>query len=414
MNEELKQVVNSIPAIQGDLQAIITGLRRKNLAGAHQCAKATIEMIRTLISRYNFSSTEQMLRVVRNLGKELIQAAESEFTIGNLVRRVLFIIREEHLNQANEEALPTAPPKVIPSKRRQSGARHRSDSMTSVTSFNSTEANEAADGVSSQLQDLSFAAADAEPPSPRDFMLASSSSNSTGTNFSLHFLGLKAAVLGAISELSMEIDNVTPICQRAQDYIHAGECIFTFGYSKIVEQFLLAAGTKRRFNLIIAEDAPSLQGHKLAMALSKKNGNISVTLVPDSNIYAIMSRVNKVIFSPQAVMADGGAICSAGHLMVAIAAKEFAVPMVGVAGAFTLTPLFAHNQTSVLGQLLSPASSLHYDFDVHYGNVQVMCPAFDYVGPDLVSLFVTNDGSQLPSYVFRQLSEYYHPNDHIL
>ena len=45
--------------------------------------------------------------------------------------------------------------------------------------------------------------------------------------------------------------------------------------------------------------------------------------------------------------------------------------MVGVAGAFTLTPLFAHNQTSVLGQLLSPASSLHYDFDVHYGNVQV-------------------------------------------
>jgi len=36
--------------------------------------------------------------------------------------------------------------------------------------------------------------------------------------------------------------------------------------------------------------------------------------------------------------------CITGHLMVAVAAKEFSVPVVGVAGAFMLTPLFAHNQ----------------------------------------------------------------------
>ena len=41
-------------------------------------------------------------------------------------------------------------------------------------------------------------------------------------------------------------------------------------------------------------------------------------------------------------------------------------------------------------------------------------PAFDYLPPDLVDLYVTNDGSQLPSYVFRQLSEYYHPKDYAL
>ena len=39
-----------------------------------------------------------------------------------------------------------------------------------------------------------------------------------------------------------------------------------------------------------------------------------------------------------------------GHLMVAVAAKEFSVPVVGVAGAFMLTPLFAHNQ--VLSDIL--------------------------------------------------------------
>ncbi len=39
------------------------------------------------------------------------------------------------------------------------------------------------------------------------------------------------------------------ICQRAQEHIHAGECILTYGYSKIVEQFLKAAGAKRKFQV---------------------------------------------------------------------------------------------------------------------------------------------------------------------
>ena len=34
--------------------------------------------------------------------------------------------------------------------------------------------------------------------------------------------------------------------------------------------------------------------------------------------------------------------------MVAVAAREFSVPLVGVAGTFTLTPLFAHNQVTAL------------------------------------------------------------------
>ena len=54
-------------------------------------------------------------------------------------------------------------------------------------------------------------------------------------------------------------------------------------------------------------------------------------------------------------------------------------------------------------------STSHLDY-----HVQVMYPAFDYLPPDQVDLYVTNDGSQLPSYVFRQLSEYYHPKDYAL
>ena len=61
-------------------------------------------------------------------------------------------------------------------------------------------------------------------------------------------------------------------------------------------------------------------GHQMATSLSA-NQNISVTIVPDSAVYALMSKVHKVLFSPQAVMADGGVICCAGHLMTILAAK---------------------------------------------------------------------------------------------
>ena len=40
-------------------------------------------------------------------------------------------------------------------------------------------------------------------------------------------------------------------------------------------------------------------------------------------------------------------------------------------------------------------------------NVEVANPAFDYVPPDLVSLFVTDTGGYTPSYVYRLLAEYY-------
>lgn len=427
MSEELDNVLNNNPAIKSDFDTIITGLRRRLLLGPHQCAKATIEIIRSLVSKCNFKSTELMMRLVRALGKELTMAAESEFTIGNLVRRVLFIIREEHVNEV-KEALQRAPkttPKRRSSKVSDTSMKPRSDSVTSGGSVGSSDSI-VTDSVAAQIQGIDLAPPSSSSsssfevdPAQRDSLLTHltpGGAQSPLDDFTRYLPGLKAAVLGAINELATEIDNVTPICKRAEDYIHADECIFTYGYSKMVEQFLRAAGAKRRFQLIIAEGAPSLEGHKLAAALSKSSppSHISITLIPDSNIYAIMSRVNKVILSPEAVMADGGSICRSGHLMVAIAAKEMSVPVVGVTGAFALTPLFAHNQTAVLGQLLRPADSLHYDFDVHFGNVQVMYPAFDYVGPELVDLFVTNDGSQLPSYVFRQLSEYYHPSDYVL
>lgn len=76
------------------------------------------------------------------------------------------------------------------------------------------------------------------------------------------------------------------------------EVIMTFGGSRTVEEFLKAAGKKRKFEVIVAETAPSYRGQELALSLSK--AGIETTLIPDSSIFAMMARVNKVIVGTHA------------------------------------------------------------------------------------------------------------------
>lgn len=43
--------------------------------------------------------------------------------------------------------------------------------------------------------------------------------------------------------------------------------------------------------------------------------------------------------------------------------------------------------------------------------VNVYCPVFDYVPPELITLFISNIGGNAPSYIYRLMSELYHPDD---
>lgn len=45
---------------------------------------------------------------------------------------------------------------------------------------------------------------------------------------------------------------------------------------------------------------------------------------------------------------------------------------------------------------------------------QVLNPAYDYIPPSLVDLYITNMGGLQPSYIYRLLAEYYHRDDLII
>lgn len=71
------------------------------------------------------------------------------------------------------------------------------------------------------------------------------------------------------------------------------EIILTLGKSRTVESFLKYAAKTRRFQVIVAETGPEYAGQELAVSLAA--AGLDTTLIPDSAIFAVMSRVNKVI-----------------------------------------------------------------------------------------------------------------------
>ena len=44
-------------------------------------------------------------------------------------------------------------------------------------------------------------------------------------------------------------------------------------------------------------------------------------------------------------------------------------------------------------------------------DVELINPVHDYIPPDLIKLYVTNIGGFQPSYIYKLLAEYYHPDD---
>ena len=79
------------------------------------------------------------------------------------------------------------------------------------------------------------------------------------------------------------------------------------------------------------------------MAKSLVNMGIETTIIPDSAVFAVMSRVSKVILSAHAVKANGGMIAISNSLVVTTAAKHYSTPVVVCSGLYKLSPLYPYD-----------------------------------------------------------------------
>jgi len=363
------------PQVQQQCCQFIARLRRRQLTASQDIARKTGEILRMLVATQSGKDVSQLIESIKRAGAVLIAAQPHELVVGNMVRRVLAIIREETLRET-------------------AGAGTRSGRGQDGEGEGGDEGGDGGGGsgaVGPSLVKMFDA------PDSAEYLRKPAKE-------------LKGPVLEALQELFDELSSApSHISEQALEHIHAREVILTHGHDQTVELFLKAAHKKRSFEVIVAETAPGAEGHQMATSLAAVG--IETTLIADAAVFAMMARVNKVIVGAHAVMANGGVIATASCQLLALAAQHHAVPLVVCAAIYKLTPLFPSGPEQ-FNTLFSPEPLVPYAEGLTA--VHVPNPAFDYVPPELVSLLITNIGGNHPSYVYRLLQEYYHPDDYAL
>lgn len=225
---------------------------------------------------------------------------------------------------------------------------------------------------------------------------------------------LREEILSFFEEWESEIDvSAENIAKEGLKHVVNEEVILTLGSSKTVESFLKKAAMERRFQVIVAEGAPFCHGHEMAMTLAA--AGIPTTLIPDSAIFTVLSRVTKVVIGTHSVTANGGLKGVSGAYGLALAAKQHAVPLIVLAAMFKYTPEFlvSHDQ-SAFNKIASPASVLPLDRRDLVSRVEVVNPVFDYVPPELITVLIAGEKEgHAPSYVYHKLSTLYHRDDYL-
>ena len=368
------------PPVTAEIARLLAKLRRRGEAKSDtlSIARKTLEIMRTLVATSNTKDVHALIQMIKHAGATMVAAQPHELVIGNMVRRVLATVREE---LASAEL------------QKEAGELQKADGSgrgerTSAGGDGGPTAGPAAGPSLMKLLDAPDAPDYSRQPAK----------------------ALKGPILEGINEVLEELSSVAAhIAEQAIEHIHSNEVILTHGRDPTVEAFLKSAHKKRTFDVIVAETAPGGEGRQTAVALAE--AGISTTLIADAAVFAMMARVNKVIVGAHGVMANGGLVATAGCHLLALAAQNASVPVVVCAGLYKLTPLFPSGPHS-FNMLLSPHPMLKYTDNLE--GVHVPNPAYDYVPPELVSLLITNSGPSHASYIYRLLSEYYHPEDHDL
>ncbi|KAG2538238.1 translation initiation factor eIF-2B subunit beta-like isoform X3 [Panicum virgatum] len=405
-----------MPDVQPLVSDFVLKLKRRKVEGSHAVARQTAELLRSVVSQHRMGSSANqaaaLADAVRAVGEQLIAANPIELAVGNIVRRVLHIIKEEDISATavGIEGLSV----TVDSDDEYDNERDDRPSLSAAVLAAHARNALRAPSLQTLLEDI--------PVSPAISRTASSTGDSDGKTAGdkSSTRKLKHDVIAAIGDLIDEIDSCyEPISEQAVELIHQNEVILTLGRSRTVKEFLYAAKEKKRsFRVFVAEGAPRYQGHILAKELVEKG--VQTTVITDSAVFAMISRVNMVIVGAHAVMANGGVIAPVGMNMVALAAQRHAVPFVVVAGSHKLCPLYPHNPEVLLNELKSPSDLLDFgefsdcmNFSTQDGSplLNVVNPTFDYVPPKLVSLFITDTGGHSPSYMYRLIAEYYSADD---
>jgi translation initiation factor eIF-2B subunit beta len=330
------------------------GLQSFGSLSSYELAVGSCDLVKVLAEESDWSTAKELIDKIRSALRRLEEELPTLNVVHNTIRRILRLVRDEYL---------------------------------SASSLESGEEKSHQDSLHRLII------------------------NRENSDYGKNVTDLRERVEEIIEELRMEYEGASEeISKQALQHIHANEIIMTIGRSKTVEKFLKFAAKQRKFQVIVAENAPSYSGHQLAANLGASK--ISTTVIPDSAIFALMARVNKVIIGTSAILKDGGLNAISGSQTVALAAKHYSVPLIVLGATYKLTPKFIPFSDKLSCSIFaSPGEVLGALEGASKGKVSCVNPILEQVAPGLVTLFISNISGYSPSYVYRQIAELYHAAD---
>ncbi|KAG0748310.1 hypothetical protein G6F57_006994 [Rhizopus arrhizus] len=389
--------------VETQIEDFIDRLKRRQIVGSFFVAKETAIILRQVVSMSRWRDANVLIGIVTAVGIRLASAQPNELAVGNIVKRVLKVIREVSRGDLSTD-----------------GRDDRATATPDDSSFDEEDIEDDDEEEEKEEEEEEEEKRKRPELSTQTSMFRLLTDMSTLTvkekkreenekriRDTYH---LKPLIIQEITEeIIADLDTVYKgIADQALDFIHANEVIMTTGQSRTVQEFLIRAAQKRKFQVIVAETAPTYQGHKMALALSK--AGIDTTVIADSTVFAAMPRVNKVVLGAHAVLANGALVSVSGSHLLAAAAKHHSTPVLVCTALYKLSPLFAYD-ADAFNVTVPPQNVLSFQEGAIIDKVTITNPYYDYVAPEYVSLFIHNLGSAPPTYVYRLINDNYDPED---
>ncbi|CAF1079579.1 unnamed protein product [Adineta steineri] len=378
--------------VEIEIDRFCNNVKQSTYTRSVDLALATILILKKLIGESKWSNASELITMIRSQAHRLNEGQPVDSITFNITRRILKIIREVSVriihgkNEGSDISLTL-----------QAVLNDRATMLT----MNDDEYENPDDNL--QLKKKQQVQADLTESMPI---------NSIESEVSMQIL--KPELMDDLNWYATDVElSVQNLAQQALAHIHANEIILTLGYSYTVERFFkYAAAKKRQFHVFILEHAPFFTGHKMAINLSQ--ANIPVTVVTDSAVFAIMARVNKILIGTRSLLANGGLTAKSGTYNLALAAKNYNVPLLVCAPTYKFSPTYLPSFDPVMcNSFPSPENILSYE-SLFQSSLDIVVPMHDYVPPELVTLIIGSGMGNAPSYVYRIVSELYSAEDNDL
>jgi translation initiation factor eIF-2B subunit beta len=354
------------PEITSLIDPIVSSLKRQQIIGDQNVALAITQLLMKVISAARWSNPYDLIDLIRKVGKILETSQPKQIITGNIVRRVLAIIRDEIESEHTTSDQSTTP---------------MMSSMFSLLSTTShTNHKEQHNQLKKQMSEL------------------------------------RSIIIQGIRDLVDEITNINEGLENMSvDLIHDNEILLTpTPNSDTVLQFLIKARAKRKFSVLVTENYPNdiKKAHEFVKALA--DHKIECILIPDTTTFAVMSRVGKVIIGSNSVFANGGSISNSGVATVVECAKEHKTPVFALAGLYKLSPLYPFNSEDLIEVGNSGKVLNYHDFNLLDNVELVKNPLHDYIPPENIDIYITNIGGFAPSFIYRIVLDNYKTEDNKL